>query len=42
LVWCAGVVDIEDGIVYDVIYIPSWKEVHLKKYMEERYHVSVL
>jgi len=36
-----GVVDIENGIVYDVIYIPSWKEVHLKKYMEERYHVSV-
>ena len=30
-----GVVDIENGIVYDVIYIPSWKEVHLKKYMEE-------
>lgn len=36
-----GVVDIEDGIVYDVIYIPSWKEVHLKKYMEERYGIPV-
>ncbi len=36
-----GVVDIEEGIVYDVIYIPSWKEVHLKKYMEQRYNVPV-
>ena len=36
-----GVVDIKEGIVYDVIYIPSWKEVHLKKYMEERYRIPV-
>lgn len=26
-----SVVDVEQGIVYDVQYIPSWKEVHLKK-----------
>lgn len=36
-----GVVDVEDGIVYDVIYIPSWKKVHLKKHMEERYQIPV-
>ena len=32
-----SVVDIEKGIVYDVQNIPSWKEVHLKSIMEERY-----
>lgn len=36
-----SVVDIEEGIVYDVQYIPSWKEVHLKKWMEDRYHIPV-
>ncbi len=36
-----GVVDIEQGIVYDVQYIPSWKEVQLKKVMEERYNRPV-
>src|SRR5664279_775580 len=36
-----SVVDIEQGIVYDVQYIPSWKEVHLKSILEERYHVPV-
>jgi glucokinase len=36
-----SVVDVEEGIVYDVVWIPSWKEVHLKKKMEERYHVPV-
>ena len=36
-----SVVDVEEGIVYDVQYIPSWKEVHLKKYMEDRYNVPV-
>ena len=29
------------SIVYDVVYIPSWKEVPLKRLMEERYHVPV-
>jgi len=36
-----SVVDIEQGIVYDVQYIPSWKEVHLKSILEERYRVPV-
>lgn len=37
-----SVVDIEKGIVYDVQNIPSWKEVHLKKHIEEEYHLPVL
>ena len=36
-----SVVDVKEGIVYDVLYIPSWKEVHLKQLMEERYHIPV-
>lgn len=32
-----SVVDLVEGIVYDVQYIPAWKEVALKKIMEERY-----
>jgi glucokinase len=36
-----SVVDVEKGIVYDVQYIPSWQEVHLKKILEEHYHVPV-
>jgi glucokinase len=36
-----SVVDVEEGIVYDVQYIPSWKEVHLKGVMEQRYGIPV-
>ncbi len=36
-----SVVDVKEGIVYDVLYIPSWKEVPLKKILEEKYHVPV-
>jgi glucokinase len=36
-----SVVDIEQGIVYDVQHIPSWKEVHLKQILEERYKITV-
>ncbi|MBS1525048.1 MAG: ROK family protein [Bacteroidetes bacterium] len=36
-----SVVDVEKGIVYDVIHIPSWKEVHLKELLENRYRVPV-
>ncbi|HEX8022292.1 ROK family protein, partial [Mucilaginibacter sp.] len=36
-----SVVDVSEGIVYDVQYIPSWKEVHLKKLMQERYNIPV-
>jgi glucokinase len=32
-----SVVDVEQGIVYDVLYIPSWVEVPLKKILEDRY-----
>ncbi len=34
-----SVVDVEKGIVYDVQNIPSWKEVHLKDILEERFSV---
>lgn len=36
-----SIVDVEQGIVYDVQYIPSWKEVHLKKILEARYQIPV-
>ena len=36
-----GLVNVEEQIVYDVVYIPSWKEVPLQKRMEERYHIPV-
>ena len=34
-----SVVDTDRGIVYNVVGIPSWKEVHLKDKLEARYHV---
>ena len=34
-----SVVDVENGIVFDVQNIPSWREVHLKKILESRYHI---
>jgi glucokinase len=36
-----SVVDVKRGIIYDVIHIPSWKEVHLKELLEDRYHIPV-
>ena len=36
-----SVVDIKNGIVYDVQNIPSWKKVELKKTMEGRDHLPV-
>ena len=36
-----SVVDRERGIVYNAANIPSWKEVHLKEIMEERFHRPV-
>jgi glucokinase len=36
-----GLVNIADGIVFDVINIPSWTEIPLRKRMEDRYHVPV-
>ncbi len=35
------VVDVEKGIVYDTLNIPSWKEVPLKSLLENRYQVPV-
>ena len=34
-----SVVDTDRGSVYNVVGIPSWKEVHLKDLLEARYHV---
>lgn len=36
-----GLVEDAGGIVYDVVNIPSWKEVPLKKIMEQRYKLPV-
>jgi glucokinase len=34
-----SVVDVDEGIVYEVENIPSWKEVHLKAALEDRFGV---
>ena len=34
-----SVVDINNGIVYETQNIPSWKEVHLKEYLEDRFGI---
>ena len=36
-----SVVDVEKGIVYDAANIPSWKEVHLKEYLESSFGLPV-
>lgn len=36
-----GLVNEEEKMVYDVVYIPSWKKIALQNLMEERYHVPV-
>jgi len=36
-----SVVDVEKGIVYDVVNIPSWKVVPLKDILENRYKIPV-
>jgi len=36
-----SVVDVKRGIVYDVQNIPSWKEVPLKEFLEDKFHVPV-
>jgi glucokinase len=36
-----SVVDIERGIVYDVVNIPSWKEVHLREILEREFNIPV-
>jgi glucokinase len=37
-----GLVDVEKGMIYDVVNIPSWKELPLKKWMEDRYQIPVV
>lgn len=37
-----SVVDRQRGIVYNVIHIPHWEEVHLKEILEKQFHVPVL
>jgi glucokinase len=36
-----SVVDIENGIVYDVVNIPSWQKVELKKILETEFNIPV-
>lgn len=36
-----SVVDWKQGIVYDVVAIPSWKEVHVKKILEDHFKIPV-
>lgn len=36
-----SIVDVERGIVYTVVNIPSWKEVHLKEKLEREFRVPV-
>ncbi|MDR3059884.1 MAG: ROK family protein, partial [Prevotella sp.] len=36
-----SVVDAEKGIVYNVMNIPSWKEVHLKDILEKEFNIPV-
>lgn len=36
-----SVVDTKNGIVYDAANIPSWKEIHLKEILEERFGIPV-
>ena len=37
-----GLIDEETEMVLDVVNIPSWKKVPLKKWMEERYQIPVM
>lgn len=37
-----GIVNVKEGIVHTIQNIPSWKEIHLKNYMEARYGVPVM
>ena len=36
-----GLVDLEEGVVYDVVNIPSWIRMELKQRMEERFKIPV-
>jgi glucokinase len=34
-----SVIDLKEGVIYDVQNIPSWKKVPLKSFLQERYHI---
>lgn len=36
-----AIVDVENGIVFETVNIPSWKRVHLKEILEEKYKIPV-
>jgi glucokinase len=36
-----GLVDHQNGVVFDVMNIPSWKKIPLQKWIEDRYHLPV-
>ncbi|MDA0196881.1 MAG: ROK family protein [Bacteroidetes bacterium] len=36
-----GIVDVEEGVLYDLQNIPSWKEVHLKEIIEAHFKIPV-
>ena len=36
-----GLVDTKNGMVYDVVNIPSWKVLPLQKLMQEKFHLPV-
>ncbi|HKJ48928.1 MAG TPA: ROK family protein [Christiangramia sp.] len=36
-----GLINEEEGIVYDLLNISSWKEVHLKKHLEDHFKIPV-
>ncbi len=36
-----SVIDLERGVIYDVVNIPSWKKVPLRALLEKRYHLPV-
>jgi glucokinase len=36
-----GLVNVEEGIIYDLVNIPSWNELPLRKWMEDRYQIPV-
>lgn len=36
-----GLIDEKNGVIFSVTNIPSWKEVHLKSYLEQQFNIPV-
>ena len=36
-----SIVNVEQGVVYEVARIPSWKEVHIKSFLEKKFDLPV-